>query len=57
MSAKLFSIGPPTTIGTPNRDQINTRREGGRDFAIAALVLSGIHTLIYGVVFLVLLSG
>jgi Domain of unknown function (DUF4190) len=37
--------------------QIKTRREGGRGFAIAALVLSGVHTLIYGAVFLALLSG
>ncbi len=36
--------------------QINARREGGRGFAIAALVLSGVHTLIYGAVFLALLS-
>jgi Domain of unknown function (DUF4190) len=31
--------------------QIKTRREGGRGFAIAALVLSGVHTLIYGAIY------
>ncbi len=37
--------------------QIKTRREGGRGFAIAALVLSGVHPIIYGAVFLALLNG
>jgi hypothetical protein len=37
--------------------QIKERREGGRGYAIAALLLSGVHTVVYVAAFVALLIG